>query len=77
MVALLRKNGIKSNTFPFTFFIEPKTYSIRNVTNTGSIFAVSIGWLFYKFELNALEVPIVFVVFYDQQHPQGHSFFYP
>jgi hypothetical protein len=28
-----------------------------------------------KFELNALEVPVVFVVFYNPQDPQGHSSF--
>jgi hypothetical protein len=34
-----------------------------------------IGWLFYKFELDALEAQIVFVVFYDLSSLQGRPLF--
>jgi hypothetical protein len=40
-------------------------------------FALSIGWLFYKFELNALEVPVVLVVFTTCNILKGIPLFIP
>lgn len=66
--------GVVFLRYPLTCFILPFTDLSLIISQSADIFVVSIGWLFFKFELNALEVPVVFVVFYDPQVPQGHSF---